>query len=66
MKIKKCPFCGYKMDYDNVLFMSEEAEYCGCCPNCSASGPTKDTRREAAQAWNKRYSKQSLKIVLDK
>ena len=63
--LKPCPFCGYS---GGVVIEASRIEYggyrgyYGFCPECMSRGPTKFqsynstefTRKEAADAWNRR------------
>lgn len=65
--LKPCPFCGQEHDAsaytDSFATIQNNGGYEVYCDGCDSLGPTKQTREEAAQAWNAR--KGSTKGVTD-
>lgn len=47
-----CPFCG---SIDQNTSSNGIDSYFVVCGNCGAEGPTKDTEREAIEAWFMRH-----------
>ena len=66
LRLKKCRFCGEKI---NLFVYGDSGSYWAKCNACQATGPTKSTLREAFVAWNARPKKvkvartSSIKIV---
>ena len=50
LEIKNCPFCGS----EEIGISLNRNAWMSCC-SCGADGPYKDTKRQAIQAWNRRY-----------
>lgn len=58
-KLKPCPFCGGKAEFDNIGDHGEDF-FMVCCDDCGASacfGDASETETGAAQAWNRRDDK---------
>lgn len=51
MELKKCPFCGSKVE--KIDFDSDFGFWI-TCENCEASSKFCDTEEEAIETWNKR------------
>ena len=51
-ELRKCPFCGGKVEMYNYCF---NEWYIGC-RECSCDLGVFDTKEEAIEAWNKRVS----------
>lgn len=49
-EIKPCPFCGC----ENWAMWVNSSGWHLECNGCLASGPIKDSRQEAEEAWNRR------------
>ena len=51
-KPKPCPMCGGKTDYSRGAFnLYDYAVFC-VSVDCNMTGPVRQTRAEAIQAWN--------------
>lgn len=46
-KLNPCWYCG-----ENMTMSECDGKYWTWCENCATSGPTEDTKKEAAEAWN--------------
>ena len=56
-ELKLCPFCSSRarMAYDDSpCYHGSHGLYYGQCQKCGATGPTRDSEEEAADAWNQR------------
>ena len=50
-----CPFCG-EIERLGVSLLPEPVEiWYAYCKNCDAYGPSAKTKKEAIEAWNRRY-----------
>ena len=54
--LKPCPFCGEKFERAVVshTVCLNPARYRGYCWGCGAIGPERDTKAQAATAWDSR------------
>ena len=50
-ELKLCPFCGEEA----TIFRDKDVFYAECCnPDCDAFGPSRKTKQQAIDAWNRR------------
>ena len=50
--LKSCPFCGGK----ELSMHGWANQYWVECSGCETEGPSGETKTEATEAWNKRYT----------
>jgi Lar family restriction alleviation protein len=59
-KLLPCPFCGS----DSLFIYGNPVDNWITCHNCNANGPTKDTKRKAINAWNRRKQVSSCDVTV--
>jgi Lar family restriction alleviation protein len=53
--LKPCPFCGNKKStFQENIFFYDHGEWAVVCLECSADGPFRKTKEQAAATWNRR------------
>lgn len=55
IELLPCPFCG---DSNVRVYIKgvDRVKYGACCENCDARAGRKPTKKEAAEAWNRRVT----------
>ena len=53
-ELKPCPFCGCRGD--DLALLPADADWFVYCINCNTCGATGETKKEAIEAWNRRYT----------
>ena len=57
VELKSCPFCGGKAIVNTVpRFIEKYTVFNVGCRRCGATGCNYSTKKEAAEAWNRRSS----------